>query len=297
MNKKWLLAMVLSAGAIAFFVLDLGRYFSLEYIQSAQAGFASMYEARPLVVLGVFFLAYVAVAALSLPGAGVMTLLAGAVFGLVVATVLVSFASSIGALLAMLMARYVLRASIQSRFGERLAEIDRGIEREGPFYLFTLRLVPLFPFFLINLLMGLTAIKARTFYWVSQLGMLAGTVVYVLAGTQLATIRSARDIVSPGLALALVLLGVFPLLAKRLIDTIKARRVYARWASARPKRYDRNMVVIGAGAAGLVTAYIAAAVKAKVTLVEAHKMGGDCLNYGCVPSKALIKTATLARQI
>ncbi len=297
MNKKWLLAMVLSAGAIAFFVLDLGRYFSLEYIQSAQAGFASMYEARPLVVLGVFFIAYVAVAALSLPGAGVMTLLAGAVFGLVVGTVLVSFASSIGALLAMLMARYVLRASIQSRFGERLAEIDRGIEREGPFYLFTLRLVPLFPFFLINLLMGLTAIKARTFYWVSQLGMLAGTVVYVLAGTQLATIRSARDIVSPGLALALVLLGVFPLLAKRLIDTIKARRVYARWASARPKRYDRNMVVIGAGAAGLVTAYIAAAVKAKVTLVEAHKMGGDCLNYGCVPSKALIKTATLARQI
>ncbi|MDP2008224.1 MAG: FAD-dependent oxidoreductase [Rubrivivax sp.] len=298
MNKKKLLLLLgLGAAVLAFFVLDLGRFFSLDYIKGAQADFAALYAARPLVVAGVFFLAYVAVTALSLPGAAILTLLAGAVFGLLVGTVIVSFASSLGATLAMLSARYVLRDSVKDRFGARLADIDKGIEREGAFYLFTLRLVPVFPFFVINLLMGLTKMKAVTFYGVSQLGMLAGTLVYVYAGTQLGQIASLKDIVSPGLAAALVLLGVFPLLAKKFIDGIKARRVYAPWADKKPKRYDRNMVVIGAGAAGLVTSYIAAAVKAKVTLVESHKMGGDCLNYGCVPSKALIKTATLARQM
>ena len=298
MNKKKLLLLLgLGAAVLAFFVLDLGRFFSLDYIKGAQADFAALYAARPLVVAGVFFLAYVAVTALSLPGAAILTLLAGAVFGLLVGMVIVSFASSLGATLAMLSARYVLRDSVKDRFGARLADIDKGIEREGAFYLFTLRLVPVVPFFVINLLMGLTKMKAATFYGVSQLGMLAGTLVYVYAGTQLAQIASLKDIVSPGLATALVLLGVFPLLAKKFIDGIKARRVYAPWAQKKPRRFDRNMVVIGAGAAGLVTSYIAAAVKAKVTLVESHKMGGDCLNYGCVPSKALIKTATLARQM
>ncbi|MDO9096365.1 MAG: FAD-dependent oxidoreductase [Rubrivivax sp.] len=298
MNKKKLLLLLgLGAAVLVFFVLDLGRFFSLDYIKGAQADFAALYAAWPLLVAGAFFLTYVVVTALSLPGAAILTLLAGAVFGLLVGTVIVSFASSLGATLAMLSARYVLRDSVKDRFGARLADIDKGIEREGAFYLFTLRLVPVFPFFVINLLMGLTKMKAATFYGVSQLGMLAGTLVYVYAGTQLGQIASPKDIVSPGLAAALVLLGVFPLLAKRLIDGIKARRVYAPWADKRPHRYDRNMVVIGAGAAGLVTSYIAAAVKAKVTLVESHKMGGDCLNYGCVPSKALIKTATLARQM
>ena len=281
----------------AFFVFDLGRFFSLDYVKAAQDRFAALYADHPAAVLGGYFAVYVAVTALSLPGALILTLAGGAVFGLVVGTVVVSFASSIGATLAMLVARYVLRDSVQARFGARLADIDKGIAREGPFYLFTLRLVPLFPFFVINLLMGLTNMKAATFYWVSQLGMLAGTVVYVNAGTQLARIDSLQGILSPGLWVSFVLLGLFPLGARKIVDAVHARRVYARWAHLKPKSYDRNMVVIGAGAAGLVTAYIAAAVKAKVTLVESHKMGGDCLNYGCVPSKALIRTATLARQM
>ena len=295
-NKLLLLALLLLALA-AFFALDLARFFSLDYIKGQQAEFSALYADQPLLVVSSFFAAYVAVAALSLPGATILTLLAGAIFGLVTGTVIVSFASSVGATLAMLFARYVLRDSVKARFGARLADVDKGVEREGAFYLFTLRLVPLFPFFVINLLMGLTKMKAATFYAVSQLGMFAGTLVYVYAGTQLAQISSLKGIISPGLAGALVLLGVFPLVAKKIINTVKARRVYARWADKKPRRFDRNMVVIGAGAAGLVTSYIAAAVKAKVTLVESHKMGGDCLNYGCLPSKALIKTATLARQM
>jgi pyruvate/2-oxoglutarate dehydrogenase complex dihydrolipoamide dehydrogenase (E3) component/uncharacterized membrane protein YdjX (TVP38/TMEM64 family) len=295
--RKLLLLAVLGVLVAAFFALDLGRFFSLDYIRGARADFAALYQAHPLQVIGGFFAVYVAVTALSLPGAAILTLLGGAIFGLWVGTLVVSFASSIGALLAMLVARYVLRDAVKARFGARLADIDRGIERDGAFYLFTLRLVPVFPFFVINLLMGLTAMKARTFYWVSQLGMLAGTLVYVNAGTQLAQIRSLQGILSPGLIGSFVLLGLFPLVAKKIVDVVQRRKVYARWAARKPQRYDRNLVVIGAGAAGLVTSYIAAVVKAKVTLVESHKMGGDCLNYGCVPSKALIKTATLARQM
>ena len=295
--KKTLLLLALLGAVAAFFALGLNRYLSLDAAKTAQADIARLYAARPAVVAGTFFAAYVAVTALSLPGAAIMTLLAGAVFGLWTGTLIVSFASSLGALLAMLFARYVLRDSIKARFGARLAEIDKGIAREGALYLFTLRLVPVFPFFVINLLMGLTAMPAVTFYWVSQLGMLAGTLVFVNAGTQLAQITSLAGILSPGLVASFVLLGVFPLIAKKLVDMVKARRVYAAWAHKKPRSYDRNMVVIGAGAAGLITAYIAAVVKAKVTLVESHKMGGDCLNYGCVPSKALIKTATLASQM
>ena len=295
--KKTLLLLALVSAVVAFFALGLNRYLSLDAAKSAQAGIAELYAAKPAVVAGAFFAVYVAVTALSLPGATIMTLVAGAVFGLWTGLLIVSFASSLGALLAMLFARYVLRNTVQARFGARLADIDKGIAREGALYLFTLRLVPVVPFFVINLLMGLTAMRAVTFYWVSQLGMLAGTLVFVNAGTQLAQIKSLSGILSPGLVASFVLLGVFPLIAKRLVDLVKARRVYAAWAHKKPRSYDRNMVVIGAGAAGLVTAYIAAVVKAKVTLVENHKMGGDCLNYGCVPSKALIKTATLASQM
>jgi pyruvate/2-oxoglutarate dehydrogenase complex dihydrolipoamide dehydrogenase (E3) component/uncharacterized membrane protein YdjX (TVP38/TMEM64 family) len=296
-RRKLLLIAVLVAFGAAFFAFDLGRFLSLTYIKQSQAGFAALYAERPALVIGVFFAAYVAVTALSFPGAAVMTLAAGAIFGLVAGTVIVSFASSLGATLAFLAARYVLRDSVQARFGARLAEIDKGVAKEGAFYLFTLRLVPLVPFFLINLLMGLTRMRAWTFYWVSQLGMFAGTVVYVNAGTQLARIESLRGILSPALIGSFVLLGVFPLIAKKIVDAVQRRKVYAKWAAHKPKAFDRNLVVIGAGAAGLVTSYIAAVVKAKVTLVESHKMGGDCLNYGCVPSKALIRTATLLQQM
>src|SRR5262245_663303 len=298
MNKdKLVLVVVVIAAIVAYFAFDLGRFFSLVYLKSSQAEFAALYDTHPAAVIGVFFAVYVAVTALSFPGAAIMTLAAGAIFGLLAGTVIVSFASSIGATLAFLAARFVLRDSVQARFGARLAEIDKGVQKEGAFYLFTLRLVPLVPFFVINLLMGLTKMKTTTFYWVSQLGMLAGTVVYVNAGTQLAKIDSLRGIVSPGLIGSFVLLGVFPLIAKKIVDAVQARRVYARWSDRKPKHFDRNLVVIGAGAAGLVASYIAAAVKAKVTLIETHKMGGDCLNYGCVPSKALIKTAKLMHQM
>jgi pyruvate/2-oxoglutarate dehydrogenase complex dihydrolipoamide dehydrogenase (E3) component/uncharacterized membrane protein YdjX (TVP38/TMEM64 family) len=296
-KKKLVILAVVSALIVAFFAFDLGRFLSLDYIKSRQGEFTALAGEKPLVVGGAFFAVYVAVCALSLPGAAIMTLAAGAIFGLGTGTLIVSFASAIGATLALLVSRYVLRDSVQSKFGARLADIDKGIEREGAFYLFTLRLVPIFPFFLINLLMGLTKMKAWTFYWVSQIGMLAGTLVYVNAGTQLAKVDSLKGILSPGLIGSFVLLGVFPLIAKKIVDAIKARKVYAKWAAQKPRTFDRNLVVIGAGAAGLVTSYIAAAVKAKVTLVESHKMGGDCLNYGCVPSKALIKTATLMKQI
>lgn len=296
-KNKLVLVLALAGLVVAFFAFDLGRFLSLDYLKSRQAEFAALYAARPLLVVGSYALIYVVVFALALPVGAVMTLAGGALFGLVVGTVVVSFASSIGALLAFLASRYVLRDSVQARFGSRLAEVDAGIARDGAFYLFTLRLIPAFPPAAINLLFGLTKMKSWTFYWVSQLGMLAGTVVYVLAGTQLAKIDSLQGILSPGLVGAFVLLGLLPLAAKKVVDAIAARKVYAKWAHLRPKTFDRNLVVIGAGSAGLVTAYIAAVVKAKVTLVEAHKMGGDCLNYGCVPSKALIKTATLARQI
>ncbi|NBX88924.1 MAG: pyridine nucleotide-disulfide oxidoreductase, partial [Betaproteobacteria bacterium] len=209
--------------------------------------------------------------------------------GLVWGTVIVSFASTLGATLAFLLARFVLRDSIQGKFGDKLAAINAGIARDGPFYLFTLRLVPAFPFFVINLVMGLTPIKTWTYYWVSQLGMFAGTIVYVYAGTEIGKIESLRGILSPTLIIAFTLLGIFPFIAKWMVNAIKARKVYAKWP--KPARFDRNVIVIGAGSAGLVTAYIAAAVKAKVTLIEKHQMGGDCLNTGCVPSKALIRSA------
>jgi pyruvate/2-oxoglutarate dehydrogenase complex dihydrolipoamide dehydrogenase (E3) component/uncharacterized membrane protein YdjX (TVP38/TMEM64 family) len=277
---------------VGFFALDLDRWLTLEGLKSGQTQFAAWRAQSPALATGAFFAGYVLVTALSLPGAAVMTLAAGALFGLVAGSVLVSFASSIGATLAFLAARFVLRDWVQSRFGERLKAVNAGMARDGAFYLFTLRLVPIFPFFMVNLVMGLMPIRPWTFYRVSQLGMLAGTVVYVNAGTQLATIESLGGILSPGLILSFALLGLFPLLARHLLGWLQRRRVYARWK--RPARFDRNLVVIGAGAAGLVSAYIAAAVKARVTLVEAHKMGGDCLNYGCVPSKALIKSARMA---
>ncbi len=296
-RNKMVLLTAVAALVVVYFAFDLGQYFSLEYVKQRQADFSALYAQHPWAVTGAFFALYVVVTGLSLPGAAILTLVAGAIFGLLVGTIIVSFASSIGATLAFLVSRYVLRDSVQGKFGARLVDINKGIEKDGAFYLFTLRLVPLIPFFVINLVMGLTRMKTGLFYLASQIGMLAGTIVYVNAGTQLARIESLRGILSPGLLGSFVLLGLFPLIAKKIVDVIQGRKVYARWASQKPKTFDRNLVVIGAGAAGLVTSYIAAAVKAKVTLIESHKMGGDCLNYGCVPSKALIKTATLVHQM
>lgn len=298
MKPKRLKLILLGLAALliaAFFVLDLQRLLTLDGLKGGLDQFVAWRDEAPLLVSLAFLGAYVLVTALSLPGAVIMTLAAGAVFGLLWGTLIVSFASSIGATLAFLASRYLLHDWVQQRFGTRLKALNEGMARDGAFYLFTLRLVPVFPFFLINLLMGLVPIRAMTFYWVSQVGMLAGTLVYVNAGTQLARIDSLSGIVSPGVLFSFVLLGVFPLIAKAVIGRVQQGRVYARWQ--RPKTFERNLVVIGAGAAGLVTAYIGAAVKARVTLIEAHKMGGDCLNYGCVPSKALIKSAKLAHQI
>ncbi|MDH5343318.1 MAG: FAD-dependent oxidoreductase [Betaproteobacteria bacterium] len=283
---RLLLLAVIVVAVIAFFAFDLKQFFTLDYFQSQRAAIDAEVQTHPLRTALIFFLIYVAVTGLSLPGAALMTLVAGALFGLLWGTVIVSFASTLGATLAFLASRFLLRDWVQSRFGDKLKPINDGVAREGAFYLFALRLVPAFPFFVINLVMGLTPIRTWTYYWVSQLGMFAGTIVYVYAGTQLGEFR-----ISGGLLLAFALLGIFPLIAKRVLDALKARNVYAGWT--RPARFDRNLVVIGAGSAGLVSSYIAAAVKSKVTLVEKHRMGGDCLNTGCVPSKALIKTAKL----
>ncbi|MET1079791.1 MAG: FAD-dependent oxidoreductase [Pseudomonas sp.] len=296
MNSRKLLLLVLLLTAIgSFFAFDLGHYLDLQALKAQQAALAAQVQAHPWAAAGLFFLAYVAVTGLSLPGAALMTLLAGALFGLLQGFVLVSFASTLGATLAMLSSRYLLRDWVRGRFGPRLAGIDAGVEREGAFYLFALRLVPLFPFFLINLAMGLTRLPVRRYWWVSQLGMLPGTLVYVNAGRELGRLDSLSGILSPGLLGAFVLLGLFPLIAGKLLGWLQARRVYAGWH--KPKAFDRNLLVIGAGAGGLVSAYIAAAVKAKVSLIEKHRMGGDCLNSGCVPSKALLRSAKLAHAL
>ena len=295
MSRRRLLLAALLLGLIAvFFAFDLGRYFQLEFFRSKQSAIEEFRSASPLAAAGIFFAIYVAVTGLSVPGAAILSLAVGAVFGLLWGTLIVSFASSIGATLAFLSSRFLFREWVRSRFGDRLRAIDAGLEKEGAFYLFALRLVPAFPFVLVNLLMGLTPIRTRTFYWVSQIGMLPATIVYVNAGTQLATIKSISGILSPALIGSLVLIGLFPLAAKYVVGSLKGRRRLAKWP--KPAKFERNLVVIGAGSAGLVTAYIAAAVKAKVTLVEKDKMGGDCLNTGCVPSKALIKSARLVAQ-
>jgi uncharacterized membrane protein YdjX (TVP38/TMEM64 family)/thioredoxin reductase len=289
--RKWLLVLALASVVGLYLALDLGQYLNLQTLKAQQQAIEAYRTNNPGLSVALYFSAYVIMAALSLPGAALLTLAGGAVFGLLWGVVIVSFASSIGATLAFLISRFLLRDWVQQRFGQRLQAIDEGVKREGAFYLFTLRLVPVFPFFLVNLLSGLTGMKAHTFYWVSQLGMLAGTVVYVNAGTQLAKIDSLSGILSPGLLGSFALLGVFPLLARKIVDIGRTNKVFAAWK--KPRRFDRNLIVIGAGSAGLVTSYIAAAVKAKVTLVEKHRMGGDCLNTGCVPSKALIRSARL----
>lgn len=292
---KWIGLALVGLLFAALMASGLGDALSLDALKAQRGALLAQQAASPWLFAAAFFAVYVLCTALSFPGATILTLAAGALFGTLWGTVLVSFASTLGATLAFLGARHLFRAGLQARYGGRLKALNAGIEREGAFYLFTLRLVPVVPFFLVNLAMGLTPLPTRTFVWVSQLGMLLGTLAYVNAGTQLAQLTSLQGVLSPALLGAFVLLGLLPLIAKRLVETLRARAIYRPFQ--RPKRFDRNLIVIGAGAAGLVTSYIAAAVKAKVTLIEKHAMGGDCLNTGCVPSKALIRAAKTVAEI
>lgn len=287
--------LIVAGTLIVAFWSGVGEVLTIGELKARRHELATMLETNPLEVAGAYFLFYVAVAALSIPGAAVMTLAGGAVFGLVVGTILVSFASVLGAVIAFLGSRYLFRDWVQRRFGRRLQAIDRGLARDGVLYLLSLRLNPVFPYFLVNLAMGLTRLSVLKFALVSQLGMLPATIIYVNAGTQLARIRGLGDILSPTLIGSLILVSLFPLIAKWAAGALRRQRIYKGWR--RPRRFDRNLIVIGAGAGGLVTSYIAAAVRAKVTLIEAGKMGGDCLNTGCVPSKALIRAARAAHEI
>lgn len=297
--KKLIPRLVLIAFIILGFFLfkkyELGQYLSLQYIQSNLEEFKELYRNNPSKFVVTYFLIYITSTALSLPGATILTLVGGALFGFSKGLLIVSFASTLGATCAFLAARFLLRDYVQDKFGDKLRSINQGVEREGGFYLFTLRLVPIFPFFMINLVMGLTPIKTLSFFFISQVGMLLGTAVYVNAGLQLSKISSLNDIISPQILLSFTALGLLPLIGKKIIGVIKAKKVYKGFK--KPKNFDYNMVVLGAGSAGLVTAYISTAVNAKVALIEKNKMGGDCLNTGCVPSKALLKTSKIIHNI
>ena len=291
--KKVVLLVIFLSLIALFFVLDLQQIFNLEYFQ-AQRDVILAYKTEDFWLSSlIYFLLYIIVAALSLPAAAILTIAGGAVFGLVWGLLMVSFASTIGATLAFLLSRTLLRDWVQARFGRYLKPINDGIERDGAFYLFTLRLIPAFPFFLVNVLMALTPISTLSFYVVSQLGMLFGTALYVNVGAELGMATSLPDIFNIGVIRAVVVLAIFPWLAKIMLRVLRNRKVLSPWKKNKPRHFDTNMVVIGAGSAGLVTAYIAALVKARVTLIEKHQMGGDCLNTGCVPSKALIRSASV----
>ncbi|MYL25829.1 MULTISPECIES: FAD-dependent oxidoreductase [Halomonadaceae] len=294
-NSKKIVLGVIALLVGAFFLFDLGRFLELSVLKAQQEQLSELIEANLLLSLALLFVVYVAVTALSLPGAAVMTLAGGALFGFGWGLLVISFASTVGATLAFLVARFLFRDTLRERYASYLKKIDDGIQRDGAFYLATLRLIPVFPFFVINIVLGLTGMKTWTFYWVSQLAMLPGTAVFVNAGTQLAQIERMGDIVSPELLLSFVLLGVFPLIAKFVVGRIQKKRLYAHYD--KPERFDYNMVVIGGGSAGLVSAYIGATVNARVALIERGKMGGDCLNTGCVPSKALIRSAKVAQNM
>lgn len=287
---KLLLLLLLIGSVVAFFELGGDQYTSLSYLQSQKQAFYAYYQAHPAITLALFAAVYIVSVTFSLPAvAPFLTLLAGMLFGLVTGTLIVSFSSTVGATGAFLVSRFIFRESVKKRFRRSLEKIDRGIKREGAFYLFALRLVPLFPFFAINMVMGLTAMRTLTYMLTSWVGMIPGTIAYVYAGTQLGKVESPADILSFNLLLAFSLLGILPLILKRLLDAIKRRKALGGYR--KPKKFDYNLIVIGAGSAGLVSAYMGTTLKAKVALIEKHTMGGDCLNTGCVPSKALIHAA------
>lgn len=293
-GRLTLLGMILALVFI-YWQLDISHYLQLESLKENQMTLDNYFGEHPFRFSLFYFTLYVLMTALSLPGATLLTLAGGAVFGLGLGTVLVSFASSVGATLAFLASRFLFKDAVQSKFAGHLHLLNESIKKEGPFYLFTLRLIPVVPFFFVNLLMGVTPIKTSTFYLVSQAGMLIGTAIYVNAGTQIAQVESLRGLLSPGLLISMILLGAFPFFAKWLVNTMKTNKHLRQFK--KPNKFDYNIVVIGGGSAGLVSSYIASAVKAKVALIEKHKMGGDCLNTGCVPSKALIKSAKVVHTI
>ncbi len=296
MSKTKIILFAIIAIAIAsYFIFDLGRFLTLEYAQSQISTIQNFKDENFALAAFSYFVLYIAITALSIPGALIVTLIGGAIFGLLWGTLIVSFASSIGATLAFLVSRTLLRDWVESRFGDYLAPINRGIEKDGNFYLFSIRMVPLFPFFMVNLLMGLTAIRTSSFYFVSQLGMLMGTAVYVNAGSELAQITSLSGLVSGRVILSLVLLGIFPLIGRFIVNTVQKNKIMKRFS--KPKKFDANVVVIGGGSAGLVSAIIAVGAKAKTVLIEKHKMGGDCLNTGCVPSKSLLRSGKIMSYI
>ena len=284
MAKKIILITAIGGLLWAYFAFDGQRYLSLDF-------FRDLYAQQPLLTAGVYFAIYVIATAISIPGAALLTIIGGMLFGLWTGILLVSFASSIGATLAFLVSRFLLRDWVQATFSSHLSTINQGIEKQGGYYLFGLRLIPLFPFWMINLVMGLTPLKTSTFYLVSQLGMLAGTFVYVNAGASIGSIDefSAAGIMTPGVILSFLLLALFPLLVRAVVNVVDRRKRYRGYK--KPRKFDTNLIVIGAGSGGLVSAYIGATLKARVTLIERDKMGGDCLNTGCVPSKALIRAA------
>ena len=292
MRPSRIVLLVALAGLIGlFFWFDLQRFLTPEFFSTQREAIATFQAQNPWLTALAFFVIYILVTGASLPGAAILTLIAGALFGLVQGVILVSFASTLGATLAFTIARYLFRDAVRSKFGQHLGAIDRGVEKDGAFYLFAMRLVPAVPFFVINLAMALTPLSTWRFYWVSQLGMIFGTVVFVNAGAELGQVSSVGDILSPTLWASFALLGLAPLIAKKILDAIRARKALRGFT--KPKRFDNNLVVIGAGSGGLVAALIAATVKAKVTLIERHRMGGDCLNTGCVPSKSLIRSARM----
>lgn len=290
-NMRYIVAAFILLLIVAYFSSGVGSYLTLTSLKQNRDMLAALFSNNPTSVSLIFGLAYVVVTALSIPGATVLTLAAGAIFGLFYGTIIASVSSTLGATLAFLGARYLFRESAERKFRERMSSINQGLQKEGSFYLFTLRLIPVFPFFLVNLVMGLTNFSVWRFFFVSQIGMLAGTLVYVNAGTEISKIESLKGILSPGLLLSFSLLGVMPLISKWIVSYFRSRKHLKRFK--KPSKFDYNMVVIGGGSAGLVSAYIASAVKAKVALIEKHKMGGDCLNTGCVPSKALIRSAKI----
>lgn len=296
MLKTKILVVVLFSLAIgSYFIFGLDQYLTLQYAQSQLSEIQAFKEANFALTALIYFTLYVVATGLSVPGAIIITLVGGAIFGLVWGTLLVSFASSIGATLAFLASRLILRDWVQRKFGDYLAPINRGMERDGNFYLFSIRMVPLFPFFMVNLVMGLTPIRTVSYYWVSQLGMLLGTAVYVNAGSELSRISSLSGLVSAPVIFSLVLLGVTPLIGRWIITFLQRNKALKGYA--KPDKFDVNVVVIGAGSAGLVSSLIVAGAQAKVVLIEKHKMGGDCLNTGCVPSKSLIRSGRIMSYI
>lgn len=294
-RQRILMAALLILAIGAFFLTGAHQWFTLDTLKAYQSDFQAAFSQSPWQVAGIFFAVYVVMTALSLPGATLLTLLGGTLFGLGWGLLIISFASTLGATLAFLLSRFLFRQAIEKRFPRQFESVNRGVERDGALYLFTLRLVPVFPFFMINLVMGLTRIKTVTFYWVSQVAMLPGTAIYVNAGGQLGELESLGGIISPTLLASFALLAIFPWIARRIVLLVQKRKAYKEFN--RPAHFDYDIVVIGGGSAGLVTSYIASAVNARVALVEKHKMGGDCLNTGCVPSKALIRAARAAHEI